>query len=77
MDGQNCDECDSHSVVVRPERRNYRTLHIYYGNIALGNSVLKDAILFAESVIIATPTRMTTSINMPHSLLLRMHESYS
>ncbi|CAI7673138.1 unnamed protein product [Penicillium viridicatum] len=45
VDGQNCKECDSNSVVVRPERHNRRTLHVHYGNIASGNSVLKDAIV--------------------------------
>jgi nucleoside phosphorylase len=43
--GQNCDYCDPYSMVVRPERRNHRTLHVHYGNIASGNSVLKDAIV--------------------------------
>lgn len=43
-DGQKCDQCDSHSVVARPERRNHRILHVHYGTIASGNSVLKDAI---------------------------------
>jgi hypothetical protein len=43
--GHNCDECDSHSVVVRPERHKNRALYVRYGNIASGNSVLKDAIV--------------------------------
>lgn len=43
--GQNCDDCDPHSVVDRPERRSHRSLHIHYGTIASGNSVLKDAIM--------------------------------
>jgi nucleoside phosphorylase len=42
---QNCDHCDNHSVVVRPERRNNRSLYIHYGTIASGSSVLKDAIV--------------------------------
>ncbi|KAJ5708639.1 WD domain-containing protein [Penicillium malachiteum] len=45
VDGENCDKCDSHSTVDRPERRIHRKLHVHYGNIASGNSVLKDAIL--------------------------------
>ncbi|CAG8891769.1 unnamed protein product, partial [Penicillium egyptiacum] len=44
-DGQNCNGCDSHSVVDRPERRSHRSLFIHYGTIASGNSVLKDAIV--------------------------------
>jgi nucleoside phosphorylase len=43
VDGLNCDKCDSQSVVARPERHNHRILYIHYGNIASGNSVLKDA----------------------------------
>jgi nucleoside phosphorylase len=43
--GQNCDDCDSHSVVDRPERRNHRLLYVHYGTIASGNSVLKDAVV--------------------------------
>ncbi|KAL4735093.1 hypothetical protein BDV11DRAFT_208812 [Aspergillus similis] len=43
VDGQNCDQCDPQSAVVRPERRSHRALHVHYGNIASGNSVLKDA----------------------------------
>ncbi|KAL4732873.1 hypothetical protein BDV11DRAFT_214852 [Aspergillus similis] len=43
VDGQNCDECDLHAVVDRPERQNHRALHVHYGTIASGNSVLKDA----------------------------------
>ncbi|KAJ5151402.1 uncharacterized protein N7482_010654 [Penicillium canariense] len=45
VDGHNCDKCDLHSVVDRPERRNHRILYVHYGNIASGNSVLKDAIV--------------------------------
>ncbi|KAF5857313.1 hypothetical protein ETB97_005962 [Aspergillus alliaceus] len=43
VDGPNCDRCDVRATVVRPERQNYRTLHVHYGNVASGNSVLKDA----------------------------------
>lgn len=43
-DGQNCDQCNSDSVVARPERRDHRILHVHYGTIASGNSVLKDAV---------------------------------
>ncbi|KAJ5916862.1 hypothetical protein N7504_000877 [Penicillium tannophilum] len=42
---KSCDKCDLRSLVVRPERRNHRALHVHYGNIASGNSVLKDAIM--------------------------------
>lgn len=42
---QNCDECNSLSVVDRPERCEDRAIHVHYGNIASGNSVLKDAIM--------------------------------
>ncbi|KAL2801708.1 nucleoside phosphorylase domain-containing protein [Aspergillus granulosus] len=41
--GPGCDECDLHAIVDRPERQNHRTLHVHYGTIASGNSVLKDA----------------------------------
>ncbi|KAL2811716.1 purine and uridine phosphorylase [Aspergillus granulosus] len=41
--GQNCDKCDLHWVVDRPERHNQRVLYVHYGNIASGNYVLKDA----------------------------------
>ncbi|KAE8386040.1 nucleoside phosphorylase domain-containing protein [Aspergillus alliaceus] len=43
VDGPNRDRCDVRATVVRPERQNYRTLHVHYGNVASGNSVLKDA----------------------------------
>ncbi|EYE90269.1 uncharacterized protein EURHEDRAFT_433237, partial [Aspergillus ruber CBS 135680] len=43
VDGQNCDKCGLHSVVHHPERQNHHTLYVHYGNIASGNSVLKDA----------------------------------
>ncbi|KAJ5919481.1 hypothetical protein N7454_009316 [Penicillium verhagenii] len=42
-DGQNCDKCDPHSIINRPERQNHRALYVHYGNIASGNLVLKDA----------------------------------
>lgn len=45
VDGDNCSECDLHSVVDRPERQNHRALYVHYGNIASGNSVLKNAIV--------------------------------
>ncbi|KAL2816138.1 purine and uridine phosphorylase [Aspergillus granulosus] len=41
--GQNCNECDLHSLVDRPKRQHYRALHVHYGTIASGNTVLKDA----------------------------------
>ncbi|KAJ5419432.1 uncharacterized protein N7487_002982 [Penicillium crustosum] len=44
-DTKTCKEGASHSVVVRPERRNHRVFHVHYGNIASGNTVLKDAIM--------------------------------
>lgn len=43
--GKSCDEVTPHSVVARPERRNHRVFQVHYGNIASGNSVLKDAIV--------------------------------
>ncbi|OJJ52055.1 hypothetical protein ASPSYDRAFT_63044 [Aspergillus sydowii CBS 593.65] len=43
VDGPDCDECDLRAIVDRPERQNHRTLHVHYGTIASGNSVLKDA----------------------------------
>ncbi|KAJ5365244.1 hypothetical protein N7517_008130 [Penicillium concentricum] len=46
--GQNCDQCDTHSVVDRPARRNHRMLHFHYGNIASGNYVPKDVIIQDE-----------------------------
>ncbi|KAJ5174130.1 uncharacterized protein N7482_000007 [Penicillium canariense] len=45
VNGKTCNESTSHSVVVRPERRNHRVFHVHYGNIASGNTVLKDAIV--------------------------------
>ncbi|THC87338.1 hypothetical protein EYZ11_013216 [Aspergillus tanneri] len=43
VDGPGCDECDLRAIVDRPERQNHRTVHVHYGTIASGNSVLKDA----------------------------------
>ncbi|KAL4860490.1 hypothetical protein BDV12DRAFT_204997 [Aspergillus spectabilis] len=43
VDGSDCDECDLHAIVDRPKRQNHRILHVHYGTIASGNSVLKDA----------------------------------
>jgi nucleoside phosphorylase len=43
VDGPGCDECDMRAIVDRPERQNHRTIHVHYGTIASGNSVLKDA----------------------------------
>lgn len=43
VEGPNCDTCDLGAVVKRPERPSHRTHHVHYGNIASGNSVLKDA----------------------------------
>ncbi|KAL4953945.1 nucleoside phosphorylase domain-containing protein [Aspergillus filifer] len=43
VDGPDCDECDLHAIVDRPKRQNHRTLHVHYGTIASGNSVLEDA----------------------------------
>ncbi|KAJ1709082.1 hypothetical protein NYO67_8749 [Aspergillus flavus] len=45
VDRKACDEGASYSVVVRPERRSHRVFHVHYGNIASGNTVLKDAIV--------------------------------
>ncbi|OQE08995.1 hypothetical protein PENFLA_c121G01412 [Penicillium flavigenum] len=45
VDGKSREEGASNSVTVRPERRNHRVFHFHYGNIASGNTVLKDAIV--------------------------------
>ncbi|OQD66310.1 hypothetical protein PENDEC_c049G03708 [Penicillium decumbens] len=45
VDGKACDKGASPSVVLRLERRNHRIFHVHYGNIASGNTVLKDAIM--------------------------------
>ncbi|KAI9037866.1 uncharacterized protein KD926_011569, partial [Aspergillus affinis] len=41
--GPDCDGCDLHATVDRFERQNHRTLHVHYGTIASGNSLLKNA----------------------------------
>ncbi|KAB8226961.1 uncharacterized protein BDW43DRAFT_28636 [Aspergillus alliaceus] len=43
VDGPGCDGCDLRAIVDRPERQNHRIVHVHYGTIASGNSVLKDA----------------------------------
>ncbi|OJD17130.1 hypothetical protein AJ78_02775 [Emergomyces pasteurianus Ep9510] len=40
--GAACGLCDSSFIVNRPERRNHRVIHVHYGTIASGNTVLKD-----------------------------------
>ncbi|PKY04550.1 WD domain-containing protein, partial [Aspergillus campestris IBT 28561] len=41
--GPDCDKCDLKAKVNRFERQSHRILHVHYGTIASGNSVLKDA----------------------------------
>jgi nucleoside phosphorylase len=45
VDGPTCEQCDSSFLVDRQERRHRRIVRVHYGNIASGNTVLKDAIM--------------------------------
>jgi len=43
VNGTDCGQCDPSMIVKRLERQNHRIIGIYYGTIASGNYVLKDA----------------------------------
>lgn len=41
--GKNCEKCDPNEILGRSERRTNRIINVHHGNIASGNTVLKDA----------------------------------
>jgi nucleoside phosphorylase len=42
--GYNCNDCDSQELVERGDRLEYELVQFHYGQIASGNSVIRDAI---------------------------------
>jgi nucleoside phosphorylase len=43
-DKKDCKRCDARFAVQRPQRNGQRLVHVHYGTIASGNTVLKDPI---------------------------------